>query len=68
MHKSLFQKVYHDEAFQLQNNVTVIVVNIIKHRNMLMLATLWRVTYKVETVTNLGFTLKYYNLEHSSSD
>lgn len=60
--------VYHDEAFQLQNNVTVIVVNIIKHRNMLMLATLWRVTYKVETVTNLGFTLKYYNLEHSSSD
>ena len=59
MHKSLFQMVYHDEAFQLQNNVTVIVVNIIKHRNMLMLATLWRVTYKVETVTNLGFTLKY---------
>lgn len=60
--------VYHDEDFQLQNNVTVIVVNIIKHRIMLVFATLWRVTYKVEAVTNLGFTLKYYNLEHSSSD
>ena len=59
---------YLDEAFQLQNYITVHAFIIIKIKNIYMLCDIWWVTYKVQILTNLLVTFRYCNFEEFSLD